>query len=346
MNHNVVSFFCGCGGFDVGFENAGYDILLANDYWEPAVKTYRENFDSPIVSDDVRDIDDERLFSLLSEQNTTADEIDMVIGGPPCQGFSRLNNKQIELDQMEQDDRNTLFHEFLRVANSLDPKVIIMENVRDLINRKMSDDTYVKDAIVKTFNEYDYNCEYTVLNAEEYGVPQKRRRIIFYGVKDGISVEPEELFPEKTHTDGEYKTAGEALEGISDDLPNMTWRNTQEKTLEKIRHIPQGGYYADLPDRLKTKKNGEIVKRFGTHLRRLDEDEPSLTVSTNEFIHPTKNRYLTPREMARLQTFDDTFEFIGNKGDVLQQIGNAVPPKLAEVIATNIDQTLSGTNNE
>jgi len=341
MNKNVVSFFCGCGGFDVGFEKAGYNIVLANDYWEPAVKTFRNNFETPIISDDVREIDNERLQHLLSEQNTTADDIDVVIGGPPCQGFSRLNNKQIELDQMEQDDRNTLFHEFLRVANTLDPKVIIMENVRDVINRKMSDDTYVKDAIVKTFNEYDYECEYTVLKAEEYGVPQKRRRIIFYGVRDDVEVDPQMLFPEHTHREGEYNTAGEALNDISEDLPNMTWRNTQEKTLEKIKHVPQGGYYADLPDRLKTKKNGEIVKRFGTHLRRLAEDEPSLTVSTNEFIHPTEDRYLTPREMARLQTFDDTFEFIGNKGDVLQQIGNAVPPKLAEVIAENVDSTIN-----
>jgi len=330
-NPTAVGLFSGCGGFDLGFERAGFDIALANDYWEPAVETYRKNFDVPVLDEDVREVSTGDIESALSDAGYSADDIDVVIGGPPCQGFSRLNNEQIELDQMEEDERNSLFEEFLRLAASLEPQYIVMENVRDLINRETSDGEYVKDNIVEAFEQYGYDCEYQVLRAEEYGVPQKRRRIFFVGSKDGDPV-----FPEKTHTDS-YNTAGDAVSGVSDDLPNMYFANTSERILEKIRHVPQGGYYKHLPDRLKTRDDdGNIVKRYGTYLRRLDADEPSLTVSTNEFIHPTKDRYLTPREMARLQTFPDDFVFTGTKGDVLQQIGNAVPVKLGEAFAEEL----------
>ncbi len=121
----------------------------------------------------------------------------------------------------------------------------------------------------------------------------------------------------------------------------MYFANTSERVLEKISHVPQGGYYKHLPDEYKTKdEDGNIVKRYGSHLRRVDPDEPALTVNSNEFIHPTKDRYLTPREMAMLQTFPDDFVFCGNKGDVLQQIGNAVPVELARVFAERLAEEL------
>ncbi|OTF04645.1 DNA cytosine methyltransferase, partial [Halorubrum sp. SD612] len=276
----VAGFFSGCGGLDLGFERAGFDVALGSDQWEPAAETYRRNFsDTEFLDGDVRELDAPAIREAVAGAGYDPDGIDVVIGGPPCQGFSRLNNEQIELDEMEKDRRNTLFEEFLRVVSVLEPQLVLMENVRDLINRQTSDDRYVKDLIVDEFAAHGYKCEYRVLEAEQYGVPQKRRRIFFIGTDRDVPIR----FPEPTTPEGSWRTAGEALADATDDLPNMTYADTGEKTLERIRHVPPGGYYRDLPDRLKTKKyqcdcedtdacphEPEIVKRYGTYLRRLD----------------------------------------------------------------------------
>jgi len=342
----VASFFSGCGGLDLGFERAGFEVAVAGDEWAPAAETYRRNFpDVEFVERDVRDLDAADVRAAVAAAGHDPAAVDVVIGGPPCQGFSRLNNERIELDEMEKDERNTLFEEFLRLVDVLDPQVVLMENVRDLINRETSDGRYVKDLIVSEFARHGYDCEYEVLEAERYGVPQKRRRLFFIGTNRDVPIR----FPTPTHAEGAWETAGEALAGVDDDLPNMRYADTSEDVLERIRHVPPGGYYRDLPDRLKTKKyrcdcedtdacphEPQIVKRYGTYLRRLDPDEPALTVSNNPFIHPTEDRYLTPREMARLQTFPDRFAFAGTKTEVMKQIGNAVPARLAEALADRI----------
>lgn len=352
----AAGFFVGCGGLDLGFEKAGFDVAIANDKWEPATKTYKKNFeDTEFLDEDIREIGEEELKEALSKRGLTKDDVDVVIGGPPCQGFSRLNNEQIELDEMEKDDRNTLFQEFLRMVDILEPDMVLMENVRDLINRKTSDGEHIKDLIVEEFNKHGYKCDYRVLEAQNYGVPQKRKRIFFMGTNKDVSLR----FPEPSHRESEWETAGQALADASDDLPNMRYPNTQEKTLKKIKHVPPGGYYDDLPDRLKTKKytcdcedtdkcshEKQIVKRYGTYLRRLHPDEPSLTVSNNPFIHPTEDRYITPREKARLQTFPDDFAFEGNKTEVTKQLGNAVPVELGRKLALRIKDYYPDVRNE
>lgn len=342
----VAGFFVGCGGLDLGFEQAGFDVKIANDQWEPAAKTYKKNFENTeFLEEDIREIGEKEIDEALSNQELAKEDIDVVIGGPPCQGFSRLNNENIELDEIEKDDRNTLFQEFLRMVDIIEPDMVLMENVRDLINRKTSDGEYIKDLIVEEFNKHGYKCKYQVLEAQNYGVPQKRKRIFFMGTNKKVPLK----FPEKTHNESNWVGSSKALEDMSDDLPNMNYPNTQDKTLKKIKHVPPGGYYDDLPDRLKTKKykcdcedkescphDKKIVKRYGTYLRKLHPDEPSLTVSNNPFIHPTEDRYITPREKARLQTFPDEFEFIGTKTEVTQQLGNAVPVELARKLAIKI----------
>lgn len=333
----ALSLFSGCGGLDCGLEQAGVDVALAADSWEPAVNTYQDNFNTAVLHDDLRDVTTDDIVEALDDDGYTPEDIDIVVGGPPCQGFSRLNNRQIELDEMERDDRNTLFETFMRLAASVTPKAVVMENVRDLINREMSDGTMVKHAIVDVFEKHGFDCEFRVINSADYGVPQKRNRLFFVGARRGDIVFPEE-------DTGDPPTAGDALEEVGDDLPNMYFANTSDRILEKIEHVPQGGYYADLPDEYKTRDDdGNIVKRYGTYLRRLHPDEPSLTVSSNEFIHPTLDRYVTPREMARLQTFPDDFEFDGTKGDVLTQIGNAVPVELGARFGTALISRYSET---
>lgn len=347
-DHELVAagFFVGCGGLDLGFDRAGFDVALANDEWAPAAATYRRNFPATrFVEADVRDLDEARLREELDAAGYSPADVDVVVGGPPCQGFSRLNNERIMLDEMEKDRRNTLFEEFLRVVDVLDPHLVLIENVRDLINRETSDGRYVKDLLVREFNRHGYNCEYEVLEAQNYGVPQKRKRIFFLGTNRQVPLR----FPAPTHAEMNWETAGDALAGVTDDLANVRYADTSEAIVEKMEHVPPGGYYRDLPDRLKTKKyrcgcedtdacphDPEIVKRYGTYLRRLHPDEPSLTVSNNPFIHPTEDRYITPREKARLQTFPDDFAFEGTKTEVTKQIGNAVPVRLARRLAETI----------
>ena len=342
----AAGFFVGCGGLDLGFEQAGFDVALANDQWAPAAATYRRNFpDTRFVEADVRDLDEARLREELDAAGYAPTDVDVVIGGPPCQGFSRLNNERIMLDEMEKDRRNTLFEEFLRVVDVLDPHLVLIENVRDLINRETSDGRYVKDLLVRECARHGYKSEYEVLEAQDYGVPQKRKRIFFLATNRDVPIR----FPAPTRTEANWETAGEALSGVTDDLPNVRYADTSDEVLEKIEHVPPGGYYRDLPDRLKTKKyrcgcedtgscphEPEIVKRYGTYLRRLHPDEPSLTVSNNPFIHPTEDRYITPREKARLQTFPDDFAFEGTKTEVTKQIGNAVPVRLARQLAETL----------
>lgn len=337
MSIRVAGFFVGCGGLDLGFHLTGYDVAFASDQWNPAAETYQENFpDVEFLSRDIKGIGEEELEGV---------EADVVIGGPPCQGFSRLNNREIKLNKMEKDERNTLFEEFLRVVDILEPKVVLMENVKDIITRKTSNGEYVKDNILKAFSEYGYNANYRVLEAQDYGVPQKRKRTFFIGINEDKAIS----FPTPTHPEMVWVSASEALEGVHDGLPNMTYSDTGDSIKEKMEHIPPGGYYKHLPDKLKEKEytcdckdtetcshNPEIVKRYGTYLRRIDPDKPSLTINTNLFIHPTEDRYLTPREMARLQTFPDDFVFKGSKTDVMKQIGNAVPPELSQKIAEHI----------
>jgi len=337
MKPKVASFFAGCGGLDLGFEQAGYNVVVASDNWDPAAKTYQMNFPSTkFINRDINKISKEDLKGI---------NVNVVVGGPPCQGFSRLNNKQIELEEMEKDERNTLFEEFLRVVDILDPEVVLMENVSDLTTRQTSNGEYVKDNITKAFAEYGYTVNSRVLESQYYGVPQKRKRLFFLGTDKVRAI----TFPPPTRPVGTWKTVSQALQGITNTLSNMTYKETSEKTKERIRHIPPGGYYKDLPDKLKDKTyecgcenkkdcphEQKIVKRFGTHFRRLHPDKPSLTVNTNEFIHYNEDRYTTPREMARLQTFPDEFAFEGTKTDVLKQIGNAVPPELSRQLAEHI----------
>lgn len=345
----VASFFAGCGGLDLGFERAGFDVILASDKSEMAAETYRKNHSNVrFLERDIRKLTASEVREAIQGTGHEVDDVDVVIGGPPCQGFSRLNNEQIELNEMEKDRRNTLFEEFLRMVAALEPQLVLMENVRDLMSRQTSDGRQVTDLIVKEFKTIGYNCDYQVLKAEKYGIPQKRRRMFFIGTNRDVPI----CFPAPTTPSKDSRqTAGEALVNVTDDLPNMTYANTGEEKREQIRNVPPGGYYEDLPDPLKTKEyhcdcddtddcphEPEIVKRYGTYLRRIHPEEPSKTVSTNKFIHPREDRYTTPRELARLQTFPDNFIFEGTKTDVLNQIGNAVPVGLAEKLAERLSK--------
>lgn len=328
---NVASFFSGCGGFDLGFQKAGFNILLANDNWHPASESYKHNFpDTRFIYDNIKNIGKEDLNNVLETYNI--EKFQVVIGGPPCQCFTRLNNNKLR----KNDERNELFREYVRLIKILKPEYVIMENVADLLVRKNEKGQYFKDLICKTFNRAGYRVSYNVFETEKFGVPQKRRRVIFIATS---KKDVELTFP---NGDKEVETVKNHLDKLKlcESLGNHEFRVNGPEALEKIKNIPQGGYYAHLPDHLKTKKirDGKLVtvKRYGSYYRRLHPNEPAVTITRNYVIHPTEDRYLSNREKAMLHTFPPEFYFFGTMEDVSIQIANSVPPEFSRRIAEHI----------
>lgn len=327
---NVVSFFSGCGGFDLGFENAGFNVVLASDFWGPAAKTFKNNFpNTEFIQDDIKNLNKGMLLDILKRKNIS--KVHVVIGGPPCQCFTRLNNNNLRRD----DERNQLFREYLRIIGFLQPDFVVMENVADLLVRTDTKDRPFKNLIMDSFKNIGYNVSYNVFKTEKYGVPQKRRRVIFLATNKDVKID----FPKESNN---IATTSEFLKKIKNlkNLKNNEITASGPEIIKKIKHIPQGGYYEDLPESLKVKKirNGKLVtvKRYGSYLRRIKNDEPSITVTNNYIIHPEEDRFLTNREKATLHTFPPNFIFSGCLGEVSQQIANAVPPEFAKRIARHI----------
>ncbi len=328
---NVASFFSGCGGLDLGFKKAGYNIVLASDFWEAAAETYKlNNPETEFILEDIRKINKNMLRSALKRKGIK--KIHVLLGGPPCQCFTRLNNNNLRKD----DERNQLFKHYIRMVNILKPDFVVMENVADLLVRKDEKRRYFKDLICKEFEKSGYQVKYKVFETEKFGVPQKRRRVIFLATR---RKDIELSFPKPSK---KIATVGSFLKKLKGrkNLENHEITKNEHHVLERIKHVPPGGYYEHLPEHLKTKKfrNGKwvIVKRYGSYYRRLRNDQPSVTITNNYIIHPNEDRYLTNREKAVLHTFSIDYKFVGSRESVSQQIANAVPPKFAEKIAKHL----------
>lgn len=345
--YNVASFFSGCGGLDYGFHNDKFNILIANDSWKDAVESFKLNYpEVPVINKPIQNISESELKEILKRG-----KVDILIGGPPCQCFTRLNNNQmIKLsEQKKEDDRRMLSQEYIEKVRILKPKIVLMENVKDLLVRRNQEGELYTDIIKKAFREIGYEVYYKLVLMNKYGIPQKRERVIFIAtnVKELIkkmNQNPEYIFPNESKR---IFTVGEALSKIKENekIKDHIFIKNDELTLERIKNIPQGGYYEKLPDRLKIKKirNGKevIVKRYGSYFRRLDPNDSSLTITKNYIIHPFKDRYLSNREKAMLHSFPKKYKFYGNGESVSQQIANAVPPKFSIKIAQQIFKTLN-----
>jgi len=328
--YNIVDLFSGVGGFQIGFEKVGFNVLLStdiDDHCELAHKKNRPNV--PFLKIDIHDLDEDLIRQYVPENIN----IDVLVGGPPCQGFSTIG-KRISSDpkkRNEKDPRNTLFKEYIRVLKYLKPKVFLMENVQGLLTREKGK---IFKEIKKTFAETGYDFNYVVLNAADYGVPQIRNRVFFYGNRIGIKLEP----PVPICGEGigvPYKTVGEAIGDLAelsdDESINHVALNHGEINIRRYALIPEGGRLPEdnLPPEL-------YRKNFGNTFKRLHRDKPSLTMvpGHNAFpIHPWLNRSLTVREAARIQTFPDDYIFVGPRQKQCMQVGNAVPPLLAEAWA-------------
>lgn len=319
-----IDLFAGCGGFAKGFCNADFECVAANEFDENAAITYRANFNHPLVEDDITDPEVKQQIYELADGK----EIDVVVGGFPCQGFS-MSGKRI-LD----DPRNKLFREFVEVVKRVRPKVVVCENVMGILSSGKGE---VMRQIIEAFAELGYKMDYKVLNAADYGVPQLRKRVIFIGNRIGV----DNIFPKPVLTPDEYITVKDAigdLVGHGHDVAlSHLITKSEETTIKRMEELEEG-------ESLYSGKNGK--KKYKETARKLFWNRPSHTVKRNNgnwAVHPIENRYLTPREMARLQTFPDEFDFsyVG-KTYQYRQIGNAVPPLMAKYIAESVKSMIDG----
>ena len=328
---NFIDLFSGAGGLMRGFMNMGYTPLFSVEMWGPAVETHNLNYPQiPLWNEDIRNIENSRLEKYKGQ-------VDIIVGGPPCQGFSTIGKRLVK------DPRNELVFEFIRFVNTIQPKFFLMENVRGLLS---SDNGKTKKAIEEEFKSIGYNVISKVLCAADYGVPQLRNRIFFLGVRNDLNVEPS--FPNATHSKENYTTVGDAINDligkenkVSNHVP-MKHNSTVTARIKCIKEgegIPKEG----LPDNVSHGSRSDYkenkIKNFSHVYKRLSRFKPSTTMvpGHNAFpLHPIENRSLTVREAARIQTFPDDVVFCGNRQNQCIQVGNAVPVKLAEKLAEHI----------
>lgn len=344
---NALDLFCGCGGLSLGFEKAGINVLLGIDAWQDAITTFNYNHkNSKGICADLSKLNPKDIESELGGKS-----VDIIIGGPPCQGFSVAGKRIVD------DERNKLYKNFIRFVEYFKPKAFMMENVPNILSIGGG---IVRDSIVKDFSDLGYKVVYKILTASDYGVPQDRRRTFFIGFRDG----KEFTFPKPTVKN--KVTSKEAISDLPDetipdggkypiepqsDYQKLMRKNASglynhrvtvhtEQTKRIIAMVPDGGNYKDLPVELQQTRKVHIA------WTRLDSTKPSFTIDCghNHHFHYKFNRVPTVRESARIQSFPDDFVFLGKLGSQLRQVGNAVPPLMAEEIAKQLKIELGGGN--
>lgn len=330
-NLNTISLFSGAGGLDLGLIGAGFNIVFANDILKPAIENYRYNI-GDIYEGDITKLDIESL-----------PDADVVVGGFPCQPFSNAGNRL-----GTEDDRGNLYLEVLKVIREKHPKVVVMENVRGLLSMKNKDGSKLIDTIVYLLENTGpgYDVKYQLLKASDYGVPQNRYRVIIVAFRKDLGIDYH--FPDPVPYDYDSLTVGEAIKDV-EGLPNQDdiWELSPQSQ-HLVQFIPEGGSwknvpYEELPERMKRIRDD--MKRYHSpnFYRRFARHEINGTITAagtpenSGILHPLENRRYSVREIARIQSFPDDYVFVGDSlSSKYKIIGNAVPPKLGEVIGDSI----------
>lgn len=352
---NVLDLFCGCGGLSKGFELAGYNVILGIDNDNAALNTFEKNHkDSKGLNADLSDRDTYDVIEKIVGNRT----IDVIVGGPPCQGFSLSGPRNFD------DPRNKLYLAMIETVNRFRPRAFVIENVPGMARLYGGE---VKDEIVRRFEDMGYKVNCSILCAADYGVPQIRNRLVFVGIKDGSVFE----FPKPYLQSDEYVTCEQAIsdlpsrekelgeevdkyntEPLSDYqkkmrgninvLYNHVATNHTQMVKDVIAQVPEGGNYKDLPEGVGTSR------KFNEAWTRYHSKKPSRTIDTGHrnHFHYKYNRVPTIRENARLQSFPDDFIFYGTRTQQNRQVGNAVPPLLGYAIARELRKYLNEGKND
>ena len=306
---NVVSLFSGAGGLDLGFRMAGHQIRWANDLYQDAVSTYRLNLGDHIVMSDIHQINSPEI-----------PDADIIIGGFPCQGFSVANT-----GRHEDDERNKLYLEMIRIIREKQPRFFLAENVKGILSIGKGQ---VFQNILNDFRQLHYRVQYRLMNAADYGVPQKRMRVIIIGVREDIPFRYE--YPEPTHSE-------------NGSLYTKRWVSVAEA----IGSLPDPDKPNDLPNHVYSKYKLNFNGYIGH--RPIDPTKPAPTVTARGddrggvviLPHPSGQRRMTCRELASIQSFPLDYGFIGGISSVCRQIGNAVPPLLAKAVAEQFNHLIT-----
>lgn len=378
---NVVDLFSGAGGLTFGFQKSivnntfvdrdDFTINFANEFDKNAAEAFRRNYPHvPMVEGDIADLDVDYLVDLGLDIN----DIDLVIGGPPCQSFSTVGKRQY-------DNRAKMYREYRRVLSFLQPKMFVFENVLGLLTMKNDDKTSVLDDVQESFQDFSdfndakgYNLHIQVLNAKDFGVPQNRERVFIIGVRNDLQLDVEWQFPNMVTNEhpltlrqaisdlpdlgnNEVKTIYQGgplteyqylMRGDSIELKNHSSRKHGARIIRIMEALEEGQDKNDINRMVeegRLSKDLYLTSGYHNTYGRLWWDRPSTTVTNNlstpsslRCIHPTQNRALTAREGARIQSFPDDYHFVGGLQAVNMQIGNAVPPILSIHLANRIKE--------
>ena len=407
----IVDLFSGAGGLTFGFyyqlvngafvKNLNNKILFANEFDGFAAEAFRANFsDINMQAIDIKELDENKIYELINNQ-----EVDLIIGGPPCQSFSTVGQRRY-------DDKAKLYQEYLRVLKIIKPQMFLFENVKGILSMKeifyeldengkikyyekeakrngktiikkvpkiIGYGDFIMDKLKKQFDEIGYRIEYKVLNAVDFGVPQSRERVFIIGIRKDLNIDWE--FPQPRLVDhltikdaigdlplvveGEHieeydkppqNKYQQLLRGECDKLTLHSCGKYGDKIRTVISNVKQGQGKNDfnaLVDKGIVDEKYRLTSGYANTYGRLIENEPSTTITNNlstpsslRCIHYSQNRALTSREGARIQSFPDWFRFEGNRTEINRQIGNAVPPLLAIILAEQIFSTLRSERNE
>ncbi|MFH6972192.1 DNA cytosine methyltransferase [Flavobacterium petrolei] len=314
-----ADLFCGAGGMAKGFEMAGFNQVCGLDWFKEAGMTYRNNFSHPLIEGDITQREVKDKFINTVKEKLNGKNLTVLSGGFPCQGFSMSGNRIVE------DKRNSLYKDMLEIIEELQPEFIVAENVKGL--RSMLKGK-VEDKIKADIRKLGYVVNVTVLNSADYYVPQKRERIIFIANRIG----KKNFHPAPLLESDSYITTKEAIGDLVKLKDNMEFNhvrtNHNDDMKERLAKVPEGK---------------SLYDKYSDSWKKCPWNEASCTIKENHGgvnIHPIEPRVITVREMARLQSFPDSFIFKGTKSKQMVQIGNAVPPLLAKAIALSIKQTL------
>jgi len=327
MKPKALDLFAGCGGLSVGFIQAGFDIVVASDVWKPTQDTYCRNHPKTkfVLGDITEKVVKADIVSIFKKDRVPCD---VIIGGPPCQAYSMAGFRD------PKDPRGKLFNDYVDIVEVLSPHIFVMENVKGILSMKHGNEKVI-DKIVRRFKEIKYKLEFRVLDSADYGVPQHRERVIFIGTRHNIKI----AFPEATHADGggfdgslkPYVTLRQAIDDLKNKPEDVKWSHIfakhSDEFIRKAHETPIGSNLAS----------------YSESFFKANPNQPVKTVKANNgsvFIHYAKDRSMSPRELARLQSFPDDFFFVGTKHDVFAMIGNAVPCGLAKTIATSVKMML------